>query len=96
MTFVLATIRGRSNYERAAKIANTSRPLAVVVSIDASSPASTLIPIFRLLRSSIRLRQITPETVGFSEHYRIAATQSFEAGFGAGPIISAATAWVIA
>lgn len=51
--FIRPPISARSNSAKAANISNTSRPLAVVVSIDAPSPASTFRPMCLLPASRV-------------------------------------------
>jgi len=89
---VRSAIRSRSNSASATKIPKNSRPFAVVVSIWAPAPASTLRPILRARRSSTvatRCLRSRPSRSSF-QTTRVTGLKRLQAGDQAGTIVASA------
>ena len=90
---VRSVIKARSNSASAAKIPNTSLPAAVVVSIAAPSPVSTLRPTPRtgeVVHQVDQVAQIAAEPVELPDHQGVALSQGFDAGEQPGSVIASA------
>ena len=86
-----STISSRSNSASPAKIANTSRLLAVVVSIDAPSPASTLslnLALGEVANQIDKMAKIAAEPVELPDDQRVAASQRLDDGIKARPVVA--------